>query len=457
MKTPPPAIEPSDAARAVLLLPVLRNSAESWGNHHCAGELRRAIALVESLLGLVERLKLSTFMVGRSMPTEDDLIQQGVNFGDYERGVNAAVDVIARRIARCCSRTPEIDAQSAGSSPDITEVMAHGVFVYEVDYGPDDKWRGVRLEDFNRVVSKLSASPAAAVGGHTVGEVITANDGRKFKFLGYGNYEELPSKTAFVHGPAAPVVGFVVVPSKIHVDADAWESASLAFGGPATGEGEAYMDCTLWIGEQERDDGSKVHGMHVSCNECPEEGSITLAEFTSPTAQPSAKDGVDVDAFREGVARQWLESKASEECRLPPDGRHCTRGAGHDGPCASVPNEDLRSCTICGLTVDVSKGHVAPSSDFTMQGRTKPKATTASGLVDDAMVERAMKAGQEYWDSPDQVASCNECDGTGKVPSGDSQDWCGTCDGGVINTGTEEGAMRAALQSVWPGQKGEMK
>lgn len=75
-------------------------------------------------------------------------------------------------------------------------------------------------------------------------------------------------------------------------------------------------------------------------------------------------------------------------------------------------------------------------------------ATTASGLVDGEMVERAMKAGEEYWNSPDQVASCDECDGTGKVPVGDSQDWCGTCSGGVINTGTEEGAMRAALEAA---------
>ncbi len=42
---------------------------------------------------------------------------------------------------------------------------------------------------------------------------------------------------------------------------------------------------------------------------------------------------------------------------------------------------DLRSCTICGLTVDVSKGHVAPASDFTMQGRTKPKPTPGAAVV----------------------------------------------------------------------------
>lgn len=30
---------------------------------------------------------------------------------------------------------------------------------------------------------------------------------------------------------------------------------------------------------------------------------------------------------------------------------------------------DYRSCSICGMTVDVSKGHVTPDPDFTMAGR----------------------------------------------------------------------------------------
>lgn len=39
---------------------------------------------------------------------------------------------------------------------------------------------------------------------------------------------------------------------------------------------------------------------------------------------------------------------------------------------------DLRSCTICGLTVDVSKGHAAPSCDFTTRGRgARPGIKTA--------------------------------------------------------------------------------
>ena len=86
---------------------------------------------------------------------------------------------------------------------------------------------------------------------------------------------------------------YVLVPKQMHVDADAWEAASFAFGGPGTGEGEAYMDCTLWIGEVEQDDGSKLHGLHVSCDECPDEGCITLATFPAALASQAVgvKDG----------------------------------------------------------------------------------------------------------------------------------------------------------------------
>lgn len=53
LKLPPGLyrLAPGDTERrAGLMLPGLRNSAQAWGNHHCAGELRRAIGLIESLL-----------------------------------------------------------------------------------------------------------------------------------------------------------------------------------------------------------------------------------------------------------------------------------------------------------------------------------------------------------------------------------------------------------------------
>lgn len=73
--------------------------------------------------------------------------------------------------------------------------------------------------------------------------------------------------------------GYVLVPKNIFVEAESWEAAQFSFGGPGTGEGEEFMSCTLWFGDIDNDDGSKTHGLHVSCDECPEEGSITLSEF----------------------------------------------------------------------------------------------------------------------------------------------------------------------------------
>lgn len=88
--------------------------------------------------------------------------------------------------------------------------------------------------------------------------------------------------------PAGVPERWVLVPARFGISKDAWEAAQFAFGGPGTGEDEEFMDCTAWIGEIENDDGSKTHGIHIQCDECPEEGSITLAEFA---AAPPAPEG----------------------------------------------------------------------------------------------------------------------------------------------------------------------
>lgn len=79
--------------------------------------------------------------------------------------------------------------------------------------------------------------------------------------------------------------GFLLVPEKFGIPADVWEGVEFVIGGPGTGEGEAYLDSTAWIGDLMQDDGSSIYGLHLSCDECPEEGSVTLAEFAAPPAQ----------------------------------------------------------------------------------------------------------------------------------------------------------------------------
>jgi hypothetical protein len=138
-------------------------------------------------------------------------------------------------------------------------------------------------------------------------------------------------------------------------------------------------------------DGDDLRAIHIALRSVPITGQDAIwhaaqEAMTRLRAALSKPRQSEADSFREGVARQWLESKDADICKLPPDGWHCRRGAGHDGPCASAPNEDLRSCTICGLTVDVSKGHVAPSSGFTMQGRTKSKDAPPTAIPDGMVV-----------------------------------------------------------------------
>ncbi|OBR78775.1 hypothetical protein A7D35_02880 [Xanthomonas arboricola] len=114
------------------------------------------------------------------------------------------------------------------------------------------------------------------------------------------NWAEMLQQSA---APAAvPVVppGWVLVPKQFGIPANAWDAAAFAFGGPSTGEGEPFLDCTAWIGETVGDEGEKTYGLHISCDECPEEGSITLAEFATHP-EPAATTGVPE------LFVQWLE------------------------------------------------------------------------------------------------------------------------------------------------------
>lgn len=43
----------------------------------------------------------------------------------------------------------------------------------------------------------------------------------------------------------------------------------------------------------------------------------------------------------EQIAAQSLPLKALPLCELPPEGWYCTRGKGHEGPCAALPKSDL--------------------------------------------------------------------------------------------------------------------
>jgi hypothetical protein len=40
------------------------------------------------------------------------------------------------------------------------------------------------------------------------------------------------------------------------------------------------------------------------------------------------------------TAEQLIREQSSDDCDRPPSGWTCSRGKGHDGPCAATPDED---------------------------------------------------------------------------------------------------------------------
>lgn len=66
----------------------------------------------------------------------------------------------------------------------------------------------------------------------------------------------------------------------VQVTAERMDEVITSMHGP---DGEACAG-TLWVGRLDDcgPDGSSRYGIHISCNECPEAGSVTLAEFDAP-------------------------------------------------------------------------------------------------------------------------------------------------------------------------------
>ena len=94
--------------------------------------------------------------------------------------------------------------------------------------------------------------------------------------------------------PAGVPDGYVLAPQEIHLSASDIELINGMCGdGNDEGGYGPYQDGTLYIGYAERDDGSKVYGLHISCDECPEEGVTTLAEFAAaPSPAPASGSAV---------------------------------------------------------------------------------------------------------------------------------------------------------------------
>ncbi|MCC8614620.1 hypothetical protein [Xanthomonas euvesicatoria] len=109
------------------------------------------------------------------------------------------------------------------------------------------------------------------------------------QFVRYADYLAAVTPTPVAVPVTSP--GWVLVPQHFQITAEDWEAAAFHFGGPGVTEDENYLGSTAWIGEiANENDERKTYGLHISCNECPEEGSITLAELAAHPHQLAEAD-----------------------------------------------------------------------------------------------------------------------------------------------------------------------
>ncbi|CCT39676.1 hypothetical protein K0L59_004512 [Salmonella enterica] len=97
--------------------------------------------------------------------------------------------------------------------------------------------------------------------------------------------EKTPATDAFLAEVRASAIpeGYALVPQQIFLEPSDIELICSQCGdGHESGYGD-FTDGLLWVGNIQRDDGSIVHGLHISSADYTEEGGVTVCEFA---AQP---------------------------------------------------------------------------------------------------------------------------------------------------------------------------
>lgn len=92
---------------------------------------------------------------------------------------------------------------------------------------------------------------------------------------------ETPATDDFLAEVRASAIpeGYVLVPQQIFLEPSDIESICSQCGdGHESGYGD-FTDGLLWVGNIQRDDGSIVHGLHISSADYSEEGGVTVCEF----------------------------------------------------------------------------------------------------------------------------------------------------------------------------------
>ena len=101
---------------------------------------------------------------------------------------------------------------------------------------------------------------------------------------------ETPATDAFLDEVRASAIpeGYVLVPQQIFLEPSDIESICSQCGdGHESGYGD-FTDGLLWVGNIQRDDGSIVHGLHISSADYTEEGGVTVCEFAAQLRKGAA-------------------------------------------------------------------------------------------------------------------------------------------------------------------------
>ncbi|EGT4369120.1 hypothetical protein QMS90_15705 [Cronobacter sakazakii] len=102
--------------------------------------------------------------------------------------------------------------------------------------------------------------------------------------------ESLAADSAALREVRASVIpeGYALVPQQIFLEPSDIESICSQCGdGHESGYGD-FTDGLLWVGDIQRDDGSIVHGLHISSADYSEEGGVTVCEFAAQLRQGGA-------------------------------------------------------------------------------------------------------------------------------------------------------------------------
>lgn len=92
-----------------------------------------------------------------------------------------------------------------------------------------------------------------------------------------------PATDAFLAEVLARAIpeGYALVPQQIFLEPSDIESICSQCGdGHESGYGD-FTDGLLWVGNIQHDDGSIVHGLHISSADYTEEGGVTVCEFAA--------------------------------------------------------------------------------------------------------------------------------------------------------------------------------